>query len=195
MCEKPWNKGSTARGHSRPWMVTQRIGARFGLISGLISQTYLQNCCDQWSATTNLIPIVSEWQLGKTKNPARGTMHSHFISFHPFPSGCFQVLVCVCRCVCVPNWRFRPKSQYISKSGNSGSLRNPQNHGLFEKGTPSPWVMIIPNIHGVDRGSTTLITNQMVLWNCSCWGYIYNEDIRYTPQHPQINAQGSVMIL
>lgn len=23
---------------------------------------------------------------------------------------------------------------------------------------------------------------------------VYNEDIRYTPQHPQTNAQGSVMI-
>ena len=30
-------------GHPRPWLVTQRRGSRFVLISGLISQTYLQN--------------------------------------------------------------------------------------------------------------------------------------------------------
>ena len=40
-----------------------------------------------------MIPLVSECQLGKAKNPARGTMNFYVISFHPLPSGCFQVCI------------------------------------------------------------------------------------------------------
>ena len=68
------------------------------LIPGLISQTCLQNCCDH-----QLRIWFQLWQLGEAKNPGRGTMHSHFMSFHLISSH-FVLFPCMCVCVCA-RWR------------------------------------------------------------------------------------------
>ena len=67
-------------GHDLDWWPSWRVKVR---ADGLISQVLI------WH---NLTPIVSEWQLGKAKNPACRTINSHLSSFHPLPFGAFPSL-------------------------------------------------------------------------------------------------------
>ena len=77
----PETKGQQQGGHPRPWLVTQRPKRVQARADTWPAQPDLPAKL-LWSPGTNLIPLVSECQLGKAKNPARGTMNFYVNSFH-----------------------------------------------------------------------------------------------------------------
>ena len=77
----PETKGQQQGGHPRPWLVTQRPKRVQARADTWPAQPDVPAKL-LWSPGTNLIPLVSECQLGKAKNPARGTMNFYVNSFH-----------------------------------------------------------------------------------------------------------------